>query len=156
MKALTKQLNSTETETDKVRSQNIYKIRLTLRRVELIFLLYFPLRLPSVFCHSIRLSISNLDTDVTPLKFSSRQKAWETDQLVRERREWVLPFTQPTHPITQTLENRQKCVQNGIRERDFSLFCRSFFFATFQTTCSLTSYPSSSLFHACLLFDRST
>lgn len=88
---------------------------------------HFLWRLPSVFCLSIHLPFSNLAADVTPLKLSSRQKAWETDQLVSDGTEQVLPLTEPTQTNADPGESREKGAQNGIRERDFSLFCLLFY-----------------------------
>jgi hypothetical protein len=116
-------------QNDKETSQNICTAaRLTFERLEFIFVLYFPLRLPCVFCLSIHLPFSNLPADVTFLKLSSRQKAWETDQLVSGGTVQVLPLTEPTQTNADPGESREKGAQNGIRERDFSLFCCTFYF----------------------------
>jgi len=65
----------------------------------------------------------------------------------------VLPRTGPTQTKADTGESRQKGAQNGIKERDFSLFCCTFLpLPTFQNTCSLISYPYASLFPHLRLF----
>jgi hypothetical protein len=120
----------------------------------------FLLRLPSVFCLSIHLPFSNLPADVTPLKLSSRQKAWETDQLVSGGTEQVLPLTEPTQTNADPGESREKGAQNVIRERDFSLFCCTFLPPLFKTLVPLFHIPllsSSPLLSLSLFFcDRST
>ena len=116
-------------------------------------------RFPSVFCLSVHLPISKLAANITTLKLYSRQKAWGKDQLVSGRTERVLPLAEETCTIARRGESGEKGAQNGIKERDFSLFCCTFFYPpshTFQNTCSLISYRTSSLFTTSLLFDHST
>lgn len=126
---------------DKETSQNVYSVRLTFKRPEFIFVLYFPLRLPSVFCLSSHLPFPNLAADVTPLMLSSRQKAWETDQLVSGGTEQVLPLTEPTQTNADPGESREKrCSKRNKGER-FSLFCCTFLPPLFKTLVLLFHIP---------------
>jgi hypothetical protein len=88
---------------------------------------------------------------------SSRQKAWETDQLFSGGTEQVLPLTEPTQTKADPGESREKGAQNGIRERDFSLFRCTFSPPLFKTLVLLFHIPlSSSSLLVSLFFDRST